>query len=62
MGPPLPGVDLATARRMVAEGRARGFFRSLDELCATAGLSPGLLKSLVEMNEQMQREKEYKRQ
>jgi hypothetical protein len=58
----LPGVDLATARRMVAERRARGFFRTLDELCAAAGLSPGLLKSLVEMNEQMQREKEYKRQ
>jgi len=58
----LPGVDLATARRMVAERRARGFFRSLDELGAAAGLSPGLLKSLVEMNEQMQREKEYKRQ
>jgi len=58
----LPGVDLATARRMVAERRARGFFRNLDELREVAGLSPGLLKSLVEMNEQMQREKEYKRQ
>jgi hypothetical protein len=31
-------------------------------LCEAAGLSPGLLKSLVEMNEQMQRQKEYKRQ
>ena len=58
----LPGVDLATARRMLAERRVRGFFRSLDELREAAGLSPGLLKSLVEMNEQMQREKEYKRQ
>jgi hypothetical protein len=46
---------------MVAERRARGFFRSLDELCAAAGLLPGLLKSMVEMSEQMQRQKEYKR-
>jgi len=58
----LPGVDLAIARRMVAERRARGFFRSLDELRVAAGLSPGLLKSLEEMSSQMQREKEYKRQ
>jgi DNA uptake protein ComE-like DNA-binding protein len=58
----LPGVDLAIARRVVAERRARGYFRSLDELCAAAGLSPGLAKSLVEMSAQMQSEKEYKRQ
>jgi hypothetical protein len=32
---------------------ASGSFRSLDELCEAAGLSPGLLKSLVEMNEQV---------
>jgi hypothetical protein len=58
----LPGVHLATARRMVAERRARGFFRSLDELRVAAGLSPDLLKSLAEMSAQMQRQKEYKRQ
>jgi len=58
----LPGVDLATARRMVAERRARGFFKSLDELRVAAGLSPGLFKSLVEMSAQMQKEKEYNRQ
>jgi hypothetical protein len=58
----LPGVDLATAQRLVAERRTRGFFKSLDELRAAAGLSPGLAKSLVEMSAQMQREKEYKRQ
>jgi hypothetical protein len=58
----LPGVDLAIARRMVAERRARGYFKSLDELRVAAGLSPGLAKSLEEMSAQMQREKEYKRQ
>ena len=39
-----------------------GFFRSLDELSATAGLLPALLKSLVEMSAQMRTQKEYKRQ
>jgi hypothetical protein len=58
----LPGVDLATAQRIVAERRARGFFKSLDELHAAVGLSPGLFKSLVEMSAQMQKEKEYNRQ
>lgn len=58
----LPGVDLAIARRLVAERRACGFFKSLDELSATAGLSPALLKSLDEMSAQMQTQKEYKRQ
>jgi len=53
---------LAIARRLVAERRARGFFKSLDELSATAGLSPALLKSLDEMSAQMQTQKEYKRQ
>ena len=55
----LPGVDLAAARRIVAERRARGHFRSLDELRAAAGLSPGLSKSFVELTAQMQKEKEY---
>jgi hypothetical protein len=58
----LPGVDLGTARRIVAERRARGFFRSLDELCAVAVLSPELSKSLAEMSAEMGRQKEYKRQ
>jgi hypothetical protein len=58
----LPGVDLAIARRIVAERRARGFFKSLNELREAAGLSPGLAKSLEEMSAQMQGEKEYKRQ
>jgi hypothetical protein len=58
----LPGVDWTTAQRLVAERRARGFFKSLDELRAAARLSPGLIKSLVEMSAQMQKEKEYKRQ
>jgi hypothetical protein len=58
----LPGVDLAIARRIVAERRARGLFKSLNELREAAGLSPGLAKSLEEMSAQMQREKEYKRQ
>jgi hypothetical protein len=58
----LPGVDLATAQRLVTERRARGFFKSLDELHAAVGLSPGLFKSLVEMSAQMQKEKEYNRQ
>ena len=58
----LPGVDLAIARRLVAERRPRGFFRSLDELGATVGLPPALLKSLLEMSAQMQALKEYKRQ
>jgi DNA uptake protein ComE-like DNA-binding protein len=58
----LPGVDLAIARRMVAERRARGFFRSLDELREAAGLSPALSKSLVEMSAQMRSQKEYMRQ
>jgi hypothetical protein len=58
----LPGVDLTTAQRLLAERRARGFFRSLDELRAAGGLSPGLFKSLVEMSAQMQKVQEYKRQ
>jgi len=57
----LPGVDLAIARRLVAERRGRGFFKSLDELSAAAGLSPALLKSLVERSAQMQTLEEYKR-
>jgi len=58
----LPGADLAAARRLVAERRARGFFRTLDELRAPGELSPALLESLVEMSVQMQREEGYKRQ
>jgi hypothetical protein len=58
----LPGVDLATARRIVAERRARGFFKSLDELCEVAALSPELSKSLAEMRAEMGRQKDYKRQ
>jgi hypothetical protein len=58
----LPGVDLAIARRIVAERRSRGLFKSLNELREAAGLSPGLAKSLKEMSAQMQKEKEYKRQ
>jgi hypothetical protein len=58
----LPGVDLTTARRILAERRARGFFRSLDELCAAAALSPELSKSLAEIRAEMGRQKEYKRQ
>ena len=58
----LPGVDLAIAQRVVAARRARGFFRSLEELRAKAGLSPALSKSLVEMSAQMMTQKEYKRE
>jgi DNA uptake protein ComE-like DNA-binding protein len=58
----LPGVDLAVARRMVAERRARGYFRSLDELRAVAGVSPDVFKSLVEMSAQMANQTGYKRQ
>jgi DNA uptake protein ComE-like DNA-binding protein len=58
----LPGVDLAVARRIVAERRARGYFRSLDELRAVAGVSPDVFKSLVEMSAQMEDQAGYKRQ
>jgi hypothetical protein len=58
----LPGVDLATARRIVAERRARGFFKSLDEMCVAAALSPRLSQSLAEMSAQMRSQKEYIRQ
>jgi len=58
----LPGVDSATARRILAERRARGYFKSLDELCLVAALSPELSRSLAEMSAEMGRQKEYKRQ
>jgi hypothetical protein len=57
----LPGVDLATARRIVAERRARGFYRNLDELRTAAGLSPALYESLVGMSAQMELQKQYTR-
>jgi DNA uptake protein ComE-like DNA-binding protein len=57
----LPGVDQASARRIVAERRARGFYRSLDELCNAAGLSPALYQSLAGMSEQMEHQKGYTR-
>ena len=57
----LPGVDLAVARRIVAERRSRGFFRSLDELRTAAGLSPALYESLVGMSAQMELHKQYTR-
>jgi len=58
----LPGVDLPIARRVVDDRRARGFFRSLDELSRAAGISPGLSQSLLEMGAQKQSQKEFKRQ
>jgi hypothetical protein len=58
----LPGVDLSVARRIVAERRARGYFRSLDELRAVVGVSPDVFKSLVGMSAQMQNQTVYKRQ
>ena len=57
----LPGVNLELARRIVAERRARGYFHSLDELSAAAGLSPEIVKSLAEMRAQMEKQGEYKR-
>ena len=57
----LPGVDLATARRIVAERRTRGFYRSLDELRSAAGLSPALYESLVGMRAQMEYQTGYTR-
>jgi len=57
----LPGVDLAVARRIVAERRSHGFYRSLDELRTAAGLSPALYESLVGMSAQMELQKQYTR-
>jgi len=57
----LPGVDLAVARRIVAERRSRGFYRSLDELRTAAGLSPALYESLVGESAQMELQKQYTR-
>jgi DNA uptake protein ComE-like DNA-binding protein len=56
-----PGVDLAVARRIVAERRSHGFYRSLDELRTAAGLSPALYESLVGMSAQMELQKQYTR-
>jgi len=57
----LPGVDPAVARRIVAERRSHGFYRSLDELRTAAGLSPALYESLVGMSAQMELQKQYTR-
>jgi len=58
----LPGVDLGIARRIVAERRVRGFYKSLEELRTAGGLSPTLYGSLVGMSTQMEHHKEYLRQ
>ncbi len=47
----IPGVDLAAARKIVAALRARGFFRSLDDLNAVLG--PPLVQRFRAMSEQM---------
>jgi len=57
----LPGVDLAIARRILAERRSRGFYRSLEELRAAAGLSPALYEALVGMSAQTELQKPYTR-
>ena len=57
----LPGVDLAVARRIVAERRSHGFYRSLDELRTAADLSPALYEALVGMSAQMELQKQYTR-
>jgi hypothetical protein len=57
----LPAVDLAVARRIVAERRSRGFYRSLDELRTAAGLSLALYESLVGESAQMELQKPYTR-
>jgi len=47
----IAGVDLATARKIVAARRARGFFESLDDLQAV--LPPALFQKFRAMSEQM---------
>lgn len=47
----IPGVDLATARQIVAARRARGFFRTLDDLNSV--LSPQLIQKFHSMWGQM---------
>jgi len=47
----IPGVDLATARKIVSTRRARGFFRSLDDINAV--LTPPLAQKFRAMSEQM---------
>jgi hypothetical protein len=47
----IPGIDLATARRIVDARSARGFFRSLDDLNSI--LPPPLLAKLRSMEESM---------
>ena len=47
----IPGVDLATARKIVSTRRARGFFRSLDGLNPI--LTPPLARKFRAMSEQM---------
>lgn len=47
----IPGVDLATARKVVAARRARGFFRSLDDLDAI--VPPQLSGRFRTLQEQM---------
>jgi len=47
----IPGVDLATARKIVSTRRARGFFRSLDDLNPI--LTPPLAQKFRAMSEQM---------
>jgi hypothetical protein len=56
----LPGVDLAAARRIVTARRAHGFFTSMGGL-REAGLSPGTLKSITAMSEEMKKQSLYKR-
>ena len=45
----VPGVDLPSARRILAARDARGFFRSIEEL-SEAGLPRGAIASFTEMS------------
>jgi hypothetical protein len=47
-----PGVDIATARKIVAARRARGYFQSVSDLSGV--LPPDLVQRLVSMAKEMQ--------
>jgi hypothetical protein len=53
------GVDLRMARQVVALRRARGYFRSLDDL--TGVVTPDVQRTLVSMREQMDSAGVYRR-
>jgi len=57
----IPGVDLRMARAIIQARDAAGFFRSVDDLVA-AGVPPGILDGIRQMQAQMRSLRAYHRE